>query len=225
MIDTKTRILDAAEKLFAEKGYSATSLRQIMSLAKVNVAAVHYHFRAKESLLEAVLRRRADQINRERLEMLEGFERKSPAGMATLEQTLEAFLLPTFRLASDPERGGHTYVRLLGRLLAESDLLPGNVLANFAPVLLRFGEALQRALPHLPAADVYWRSRLAMGATAQVLRDQTPAITTKHAPGSEAAWERSLRRLVVYLSAGFRAQSGDSRMMEDIQNEVAASGH
>lgn len=47
--DTKTRILDAAEKLFAERGFSETSLRLITSKAEVNLASVNYHFGSKKS--------------------------------------------------------------------------------------------------------------------------------------------------------------------------------
>ena len=55
MIQTKDRILESAEKLFAEQGYAATSLRSIIAAAGVNLASVHYHFHSKESLLEAVM--------------------------------------------------------------------------------------------------------------------------------------------------------------------------
>ena len=58
MIATKTRILDAAEKLFAEQGFEATSLRDITTHARVNLASVNYHFRSKEELVRAVLARR-----------------------------------------------------------------------------------------------------------------------------------------------------------------------
>ena len=50
MTDTKERILDTAERFFAERGYGATSLRSIIAAAEVNLAAVHYHFRSKEAL-------------------------------------------------------------------------------------------------------------------------------------------------------------------------------
>jgi AcrR family transcriptional regulator len=60
---TKERILDTAERLFAERGYSATSLRAIIAEADVNLASVHYHFDSKEALLEAVFLRRALPAN------------------------------------------------------------------------------------------------------------------------------------------------------------------
>ena len=48
--DTKDKILDAAERLFADQGFAATSLRQITTEANVNLAAVNYHIKSKESL-------------------------------------------------------------------------------------------------------------------------------------------------------------------------------
>jgi AcrR family transcriptional regulator len=205
VIDTKERILDAAERLFSENGYSATSLRRIMNEAGVNVASIHYYFRAKESLLEAVLVRRATAANRERLEMLEQFEREAAPRPVALERVLEAFLVPTLRMASDPARGGHNFLRLMGRLHAESDLLPGIILVQFRPVLMRFAEALAKALPDLSSPELYFRARLAMGATAQVFRDSTYRKWSEEDFEDSFDWRPVLGRLVGYLAAGFRA--------------------
>src|SRR5580704_18486326 len=90
-IDTKQRILDSAERLFADNGFDSTSLRTIIADAKVNLAAIHYHFHSKEALLDAVILRRLEPINRQRLAMLDECERAS-AGRPTLEGVLEAFV-------------------------------------------------------------------------------------------------------------------------------------
>ena len=55
--ETVERILDAAEQLFAEKGFAETSLRLITSKASVNLAAVNYHFGSKKALIQAVFSR------------------------------------------------------------------------------------------------------------------------------------------------------------------------
>src|SRR5213079_1237509 len=74
--DTKTRILDVGEQLFMEHGFEATSLRQLTAAAGVNLAAVNYHFGSKEELFQAVLTRRLDQMNQERIERLGRLERE-----------------------------------------------------------------------------------------------------------------------------------------------------
>ncbi len=208
MIETRDRILDSAERLFADGGYAATSLRRIIAEAGVNVAAVHYHFRSKESLLEAVLLRRVEPANQERIEALQKLERDAGPQLQ-VEGVLRAFLYPTFRMAADPHQGGYTFVRLMGRLQAESDLLPSMIFSRFGPVLLQFADALARALPELPPDEVFLRSRLAMGATAQVLRDapRIKSLLNEESPD----WISMLDRLIPFLSAGFRAPLESAR--------------
>src|SRR5579863_5381643 len=87
--DTKSRILDSAEKLFGLNGFEATSLRDITAEAQVNLAAVNYHFQSKESLIDAVIARRIEPVNRRRFEMLD-----AAGPNATVEQILAAFLTP-----------------------------------------------------------------------------------------------------------------------------------
>src|SRR5690242_8536197 len=84
--DTKTRILDAAELLFMEHGFEATSLRQLTAAASVNLAAVNYHFGSKEELFQAVLTRRLDPMNQERIELLERVERDAGARAPSVEK-------------------------------------------------------------------------------------------------------------------------------------------
>src|SRR5689334_14150154 len=117
--DTKTRILDAAESLFVEHGFEATSLRQLTSAAGVNLAAVNYHFGSKEELFQSVLTRRLDPMNQERIDLLERLERESNGKAIGVEKILSAMLIPALRLARDERRGGKDFLRLLGRAYAD----------------------------------------------------------------------------------------------------------
>lgn len=87
--DTKTRILDTAEKLFGQNGFEATSLRDITAEAKVNLAAINYHFQSKDSLIDAVIQRRIEPVNRRRLEMLD-----AAGPHPSVEQIVESFVVP-----------------------------------------------------------------------------------------------------------------------------------
>lgn len=71
---TREIILETAEQLFAQQGHDGTSMRQITSAAGVNLAAVNYHFGSKEALVQAVLKRRLEEVNRERLRLLDELE-------------------------------------------------------------------------------------------------------------------------------------------------------
>ena len=203
--NTKERILDTAERLFAEHGYGATSLRSIIAEAGVNLASVHYHFHSKESLLEAVVLRRSVPANHERIALLEQFEKEGGGRPIPLEKVIEAFVAPTFRMSRDPQSGGMVFMRLLGRLHAEGDLLPGIVTSQFGDVLERFGSALRRALPDLPQEELFWRLNLAIGALSQTLRGGSKDLEKISDLALPFNSDATLERLVAFLSAGFRA--------------------
>jgi len=202
---TKERILDTAERLFAQQGYAATSLRSIIAGAGVNLAAVHYHFHSKEALLEAVVLRRAEPANQERLNLLDQFQQAAGEVPVPLEKVIEAFVAPTFRMALDPASDGMVFMRLLGRLHAEGDLLSGILISQFSDMLARFGAALRRALPDLPQEELFWRLNFAIGALAQTLRGASKDLAAISDLSPSFDSEKALERLVVFLSAGFRA--------------------
>ena len=205
MNHTKERILDAAERLFSEQGYAATSLRSIIAGAGVNLAAVHYHFHSKEALLEAVILRRSVPANRERLALLEQCERESGDNPPPLEKVIQAFVAPTFRMARDPASGGMVFMRLLGRLHAEGDLLSGILISQFGAVLERFAAATRHALPDLPPGELYWRLNFAIGALGQALRGGSKGLGIISDLSLSSNSEMALEQLVAFLSAGFRA--------------------
>lgn len=205
MNHTKERILDTAERLFAAQGYAATSLRGIIAEAGVNLAAVHYHFHSKEALLEAVILRRSVPANLERLALLDRFEKEAGTDPPALEKVIEAFVAPTLQMSRDPEGGSMVFMRLLGRLHAEGDLLPRILTSQFGDVLQRFGGALRAALPDLPPEELFWRLNLAIGALAQTLRGGSKDLAKISDLSVSFNSETALDRLVAFLSAGFRA--------------------
>ena len=165
--ETKDRILDVAERLFADRGYPATSLRDITAEAGVNLASVNYHFGAKESLLAALLERRFAPVNERRLELLDALEARVGGGRPGVEDVLRAFLAPPFEKQQEWGAGGRTFLRLVGRLHAETnDEHRATYLRHFEEVRRRFTTALHRALPHLDAADVHWRMMFLIGSMA-----------------------------------------------------------
>jgi AcrR family transcriptional regulator len=199
--DTKQRILDSAERLFAEYGFAGVSLRAIIADAKVNLAAIHYHYRSKEALFDAVILRRLEPINRERLDLLDAL-----GGQPTLEEILEAFLAPAFRVGADPN-GGQTFVRLIGRIFSEEISLFSHVIKqHFGVVLERFVRAIQAAAPELPTSEVLWRMLFMGGALSQALRSCGQNLEALHGGLCDTSdIEGALRRLIDFAAAGFRA--------------------
>jgi AcrR family transcriptional regulator len=191
--------------LFSEQGYAATSLRSIIADAGVNLAAVHYHFHSKEALLEALILRRSVPANLERLALLDRFEKEAGDHPPSLEKVIEAFVAPTLHMSRDPQSGGMVFMKLLGRLHAEGDVLPRILTSQFGDVFQRFGAALRAALPDLPREELFWRLNLAVGALAQTLRGGSKDLGTISDLSLSFDSETALERLVAFLSAGFRA--------------------
>jgi AcrR family transcriptional regulator len=198
MIDTKEKIMETAAKLFAEQGYAATSLRQIIAEAGVNLAAVHYHFGSKEELLDELVHRRAEPVNEERMARLERLESQPEGVPPSVNDILWAFLEPTAIAAEQ----NPIFVQVMGRIHAEG-LMPAIVQKHFRPTAERFLSALRLALSDLPEQELQWRVHFMMGAMSQ-----TMCGTPVFALASEDFHSR-MRRLVRFLSAGFRAPAED----------------
>jgi AcrR family transcriptional regulator len=220
--DTKTRILDAAEQLFMEHGFEATSLRSLTAAAGVNLAAVNYHFGSKEVLFQAVLTRRLDPMNQERIELLERIEREGVGRVLSCERILFAMLIPALRLARDEERGGKNFLRLLGRAYADPAPFIRQFLSEqYADMIGRYKEAFHKALPHLTRHELTWRLHFVMGALSYTLAG-TDALKlfAQVTPGEKDNDELLLQRLAPFLVAGLKAPA-----LENTRKLELVSGH
>lgn len=204
---TKARLLDAAELLFMEHGFEATSLRQLTTAAGVNLAAVNYHFGSKEELFQAVLTRRLDPMNLERIELLERLEQEAAGRALNVEKILFAMLMPALRLARDEERGGKHFLRVLGRAYADPAPFIRHFLSQqYADMIARYKEAFLLALPHLSRQELTWRLHFTMGALSYTLAG-TDALRLFAQVGPVDNDELLLQRLAPFLVAGLKAPS------------------
>jgi AcrR family transcriptional regulator len=205
---TKKKILDVAEQLFADRGISGTSIRNITSRAKVNLAAVHYHFGSKESVLEAVVSRRLIPLTAERIALLGEYERQSKNGVVELPRIIEALVGPALRLSRNPERGGRHFMRLLGRLVMEPDKKIQQLLTDhFKSSLGKFMPALQRALPRLKPVDFFWRVHFLVGAMVHTMADSERIQNVSGGICNPDDTEDTIKRLVSFITAGMEAES------------------
>ena len=198
---TKDRILGAAEELFAQHGFAATSLRQVTGLAAVNIAAVNYHFGSKENLVNEVFRRRMDEMNARRLQQLETAQREHPG---ELEPVLAAFIEPALALAQD-RNGGGAFVRVIARAYAEHNESLRRFLSDqYGHVLRHFGKALAACLPGIDKDTLYWRLDFLAGALTYAMSDF--GMIKRPSGASEAAHRaRAARELIRFAAAGLQA--------------------
>ena len=218
MLNTKEKMLRAAESLFSQHGFSATSVRMITTEADVNLAAMHYHFGSKEKLIVELFAWRLDPLNRKRLELLDQFEAEAGEGPPALEKILEAFVGPPIRLSRDPERAGALFMRLLGRAFTDPrDRTRQIVYDQFGPVIQRFTPALARALPHLSPEELFWRFHFTVGAMAHTiytLADEHQLHQLSGGVCHMADVDHTVDRLIPFLSAALRSPSSCPKRSE-----------
>lgn len=212
--DTKARILDAAETLFIEFGFEAMSLRQITSRAEVNLAAVNYHFGSKEALIHAMLSRRLDQLNHDRLALLDRFT-TTLGERITCEHVLGAMFIPALRRSRDRETGGPAFLRLLGRAYTDpSPFIRDFLRAHYVSVAQRFFDAFQAVLPHLPREELGWRLHFCIGALSGILAGgDTESLIVEFSQGKRLDDIELIGRLAALMVSALKAPLPDSAQM------------
>ena len=225
---TKERILDAAEALFMEHGFEATSLRAITAAAEANLAAVNYHFGSKEELFQAVLTRRLDPMNQDASRCSTRSSASRAPARCPASGSCRRCSSRRCELARDPARGGKNFLRLLGRAYADPAPFIRHFLSEqYAEMIGRFKAAFGRALPQLPKRELSWRLHFIMGALSYTLagtdalkliaeiapRDSTDNDeTAAAAPGAVPAGRPAPRRCPTWARhRDARSNDGDPR--------------
>jgi AcrR family transcriptional regulator len=220
-VDTRARILDAAEALFVERGFDGTTMRMITGAANVNLASVNYHFGSKERLIQEVFRRRLTWLNHERLRALDEAEAAANGAPLKPSQIVDAFFGVSLRFAADIDGGGHTFMRLLGRTYAEPSAFIRNFLAEeYAAVMERFKAALFRALPEVPRAEIIWRLHFMFGAVSYALAGTDALQLVAGLEPEDNHAEALAPRLMSFLLGGLRAPLPDLRPVSAERREA-----
>jgi AcrR family transcriptional regulator len=221
MRDTRERILDAAERLFGELGYEATSLRTVTAQAGANIAAVNYHFKSKEGLLRAALARRFRPINDQRLTLLDAYEKERGTAAPRVEDLVRILLAPLLVMGSDSGPQAAGLKMFFGRMYAEPTRNIHRVFfQEMKDVVGRFAAAFQRAMPSLPPVEIYWKIHFSIGATAHTLVGATLLETMSGGLCDPHDYQAAVERLIAFVVGGLKAPplahvgKGGSRISE-----------
>jgi AcrR family transcriptional regulator len=202
----KARILDAAEKAFADFGFAGASLRHIVRGARVNLATVYYYFGSKQGLMKAVLTRRFSSLKQEQLDLLEKAGREAGGRPPPVEKILEAILLPPLRLTATAPAKRRAVTRLIGRIASEPNPQTQAVLRSQHEDARRaFLEAMHRSLPAVPMADLRWRLEFIWGALAFTLCNPHNIEKETHGACDPVDTKRVLAQMIAFFSSGLRA--------------------
>lgn len=168
--DTVERILDAAEVLFAERGFAETSLRTITGTAGVNLAAVNYHFGSKKELIQAVFARFLTPFCAElesaisQLLAEKGGQEASSGNISTEDLMRCLFQTPTLGGIGGNEEKAKVFMRLLGLAYTQSqEHLRRFIVANYGNYYYQFIELLKQAVPCLDTVTFHWRLYFMLG--------------------------------------------------------------
>ncbi|HEY2884272.1 MAG TPA: TetR/AcrR family transcriptional regulator [Rhizomicrobium sp.] len=167
---TRTAILAAAERLYADRGFGDVTLRDIVAEANVNLAAVNYHFGSKDELIAELFVTRSLALNRERLRELRAAEERGN-GRAGVADILRALVGPSLRGCIGPERDRSTAARFMIRASIESVPPIRRIRNREIDHLRKFVTALRRALPDRGEAELYWGLHFALAMAQQTVRD------------------------------------------------------
>jgi AcrR family transcriptional regulator len=197
------RILDAAERLFAEKGFDATSIRDITTEADCNLAAVNYHFGGKDRLyLEAFRRLLVDLRDRRIAMMREDMEN-------TADPTLESFLLSFSRAFMHPfvEGGrGRFFMVFISREMVDPHVPKKVFVTEFVSPLLEV--SLEGLLKSVPDLDEVSARRCVMSVVGQLLHTLGARhhLMSDEEPGLlPSDLDEHIQHIVKFSAAGIRA--------------------
>jgi len=206
-LDTKNRILNGAEQLFAREGFRNTSLRALTRLAEVNLAAVNYHFGSKDALLQAVIERRLLPLNEIRAEKIEAVlaQARQQRTVPSPAELLRAFIQPTLEFRNSSS-GANDFISLIGRSLSEPDETVRNCFLKLVlPTFHLLFEGLREALPQLSSAVLLTRLQFIMGTMSHVMSMGTLSSLNNPTFPQPLEQQELIDQLMKYALAGLEA--------------------
>ncbi len=144
------RLLDAAEKLFCEKGFDRTSVRDLTTEAKCNVAAVNYHFGGKQGLYTEMFRRQVGVVVDDCIEVI---DRVMSSPSPCLEELIRGWVTPPLKALEQNEPRARVQ-QLMVREVLNRHIDPELILKDLKDVFVRrMSEAFLRLEPGLCPQD------------------------------------------------------------------------
>jgi len=203
--ETRKRVIDAAEKLFAHRGIEGVSIRDITRAAGVNLTAINYHFGTKNALAAEVFKHCIDPLNERRLVLLDEVEKNAGNKPPKLESVLEAMIRPAVERGFDHQQDTETFLRLTGRCLSEPNAeIEQMVRAHFEKLIRRFDAAFLAALPGLDPEELFWRIKFMFGSLHYSLltcgKQKNLPVKLRKTLDAEGL----IQRLVTFTAAGLR---------------------
>lgn len=200
---TRERILNVAERLFANHGFNGVSMRDLAAAAKVPLALISYHFGPKKALYRAVFARRYEALTEQRITRLGKVDLRRP-GNEAVEDVIAAFLDPILELKTS--RSNTHFATLIARESIDPEEAKRGIIAQLLdPTAKTFLQALQRVLPGASKVDVAWGYQFLIGAMVLILADTGRLTRISGGAAKSDDVPAAREALVRYAAAGFRS--------------------
>lgn len=214
-LESRERILDAAERLFAELTFDAVSMRDISAAAGVNLSLVQYHFRTKASLFEEVIARRADALCERRRTLLAKIQAQP---RVAVEDILDGYVRPLFELTIGSSEEARSYALLLSQI-GTSNRWVKLLEKYFDDPLRLFIVELRKALPQMPDERLFLGLNFAMSAALSAVARNLRLDRLSGGKLSASDQETVYPHLICFMAAGLRGLQNYKR-----EHPLRASG-
>ena len=197
--ETTERLLDTAEKLFAEFGYDGVGMRALAEEAKVNLGATTYHYGSKEALYIETFMRRFRPTNGERLRLLREAEAAAGGQPLPVEKIVDCMVRPPFLSGL---KHPHFHALLARNLFTPPPFLFPILHKDLRPNIEAFADALARSLPQVPRDLIETRVMFSMG----TLLPLSAQLGRSRLAEDARLMEVILQEVVRFVSAGLQSE-------------------
>jgi AcrR family transcriptional regulator len=197
---TREKILDAAEKLFAEKGYDGTSIRDVAAVVEYQIQAISYHFGPKEQLFNAVVQRRAAVMTELRVRALAAMQAEAKGAPIDIPRLIRAYVEPFIASAHDSSKGWRNYAPLGTEIIAR----------HYDSTAREYMGEFLRSLPRAKERSVIEGFMFMVASMLFICADTGRIEALSKSSRAKESPSALLERLVKFIAAGFNALAGGS---------------
>lgn len=199
--DTRNRILDAAEALFAQSGFDAVPVRKIMQEAETRLGLMSYYFESKEALLNAVVERRIEMLNTRRRNLLKA---TLDEGDISVEKLVDCLVRPYADLIKEEGEAWRSYAKLNAHL-SQSPRWASLIRKYFDSILTLIIDELATLYPSASRATALRAVVMAIGTILSVLAESGRMQSLSDGYVRDDDLDVILPELCRFVSGGLRA--------------------
>lgn len=202
--ETRERILDAAEELFAAHGFHGTSMRDVADAIECGIALVTYHFGIKDALFSSVIKRRAAHMAHERMLALDSARTKAQGKPVPVEDIVSGYVWPFIERSAAGGKGWKNYSLFIARH-ANSPEFAHVIGEHYDPVARQYLNEFERTLPAMPQMDLYYAFSFMVGAMVSTVAEPGRVEHLSHGQVKSNDVEAVFQRMLPFLAAGFKS--------------------